>query len=243
MSNHYHLDVTDVHGELPAFKCMLNGLLARALNCHRGRFDRFWSADRACDVELLEDKDILEAMAYTAANPPDALLVRRATRWEGLTTAGKPFGTKMRFERPEVFFDADNAEMPEKVEVEIARPDVCPDLSDAKLYDALVQRVREREQAAHRRARKEHRRFLGEQRVRRQKWHRWPKSPEERFTATPTISSRSKWARIAATQRNVEWEREYGLAYEARLRGEDVEFPYGTYALRRFAGVRVSGPP
>ena len=243
MSNHYHLDVTDPDGELPAFKCMLNGLLARALNCYRGRFDKFWSEDQACDVELLEDKDMLEAMAYTAANPPKALLVRRATRWEGLTTAGKPFGTKMKFERPDIFFDADNSAMPDQVEIEIKRPAISTDLSDVELYDALVERVREHEQEAAREARREHRRFLGEERVRRQKWYRWPKSPDERFTPTPKLSSRSKWARIAATQRNKEWEREYGMAYEARLRGEDIEFPYGTYALRKFAGVRVAGPP
>jgi len=42
MSNHYHLDVTDPLGTLPAFKNHFNAVLARALNALRGRFDKFW---------------------------------------------------------------------------------------------------------------------------------------------------------------------------------------------------------
>ena len=80
MSNHYHLDVTDPKGEMPAFKCMLNSLIARALNAHRGRFDKFWSVDQACDVELLGDEDVIDGMAYTETNPVKSGLVKRGRR-------------------------------------------------------------------------------------------------------------------------------------------------------------------
>jgi putative transposase len=37
MSNHYHLVVTDHNARLPEFQQYLNSLLARAVNCARGR--------------------------------------------------------------------------------------------------------------------------------------------------------------------------------------------------------------
>ena len=243
MSNHFHLDITDPHGEMPAFKCMLNSFIARALNAHRGRYDKFWSADAACDVELLNDEDLIEAMAYTQNNPVKANLVRRGRRWPGLTTAGKKFGDVMRFERPKTFFDENNTAIPEAVEVRIVRPKVRMELSDEQLQAELDEAVRERETKAARKARSEHKRVLGEDRIRRQKWNRTASSYTERYTTTPKVSSRSKWSRIAALQRNAAWDADYAAAYEARRAGKDVEFPHGTYAMRRFAGVRVAQAP
>jgi hypothetical protein len=52
-----------------------------------------------------------------------------------------------------------------------------------------------------------------------------------------------KELRIAALQRNKEWELEYREAYRMLRAGLPVEFPYGTYWLRRFANVRVKPPP
>ncbi len=244
MSNHYHLDVTDPDGEFPAFKCMLNSFLARGFNCLRGRFDKFWSADRACDVELVSDDDVVDRMAYTLANPVSAGLVRRSRRWSGFTTAGNKFGSVMKFERPGFFFDAKNPDVPSEVEIRVVRPGVLKSLTDEEFENRLAEAMHELEAKARRRLREEHRRFLGEQRILRQRWNQRPKSFDERFTKTPKVSSRSKWARIAALQRNAIWEAAYAKAYDARLAGEDSEFPHGTYALRRFAGVRVAqGPP
>lgn len=243
MSNHYHLDVTDPRGEMPAFKCMLNAFLARGFNCLRGRFDKFWSADRACDVELVDDDDIIDRMAYTLANPVTAGLVKRSQRWPGFTTAGNEFGTVMKFRRPKFFFDPNNADVPEEVELRIVRPRLSSELDARRFDERLAQAVREREAKAKTELRKQHRRFLGEVRLRRQRWRARPDSYDERFDKTPKVASRSKWARIAALQRNRKWEAAYGHAFDARMRGEDVAFPYGTYALRRFAGVRVAQAP
>ena len=59
----------------------------------------------------------------------------------------------------------------------------------------------------------------------------------------PRVACRSKWERIAALQRNKEWQIEYRLARERWKAGEDVLFPYGTYWLRLHADVRVKPPP
>jgi hypothetical protein len=245
MSNHYHLDVTDPLGKFPEFKCMFNALLARGMNRLRNRVDKFWSEDRPCDVELLTDDDVLHAMAYTVTNPTSAALVKNGGRWPGFTTYGRRFGTKMRFERPDFFFDEDNeTKLPDAVEIQIERPDIFPELDDDALFEKFMEQVAEREKAKQGKLRRLGKRFMGEQKVRNQAWRRKPVKEEDRYTVTPKVSSRSKWARIARLQRNREWEDRYAEAYEAHLAKKRVAFPEGTYWLRRFAGVEVAcGPP
>ena len=243
MGNHYHLDVTDVHGNYPEFKAVFNGLLARVLNAHRGRFDRFWSADRPCDVELLDDNDVLRRMAYTIANPVSAGLVPRSQRWPGFTSAGVAFGSTMSFERPSGFFDSPDSDMPKTVEVRIERPPIMKHLSDEELMTELDREVREREFEAAQKLRQEGRRFALETRIARQKWHRRPRTFEQRFTTTPSVAASCKWSRIAALQRNCDWEQAYADAREADVPGTSPVYPYGTYARRRYGGARVAAAP
>ena len=242
MANHYHLDVTDVRGNYPKFKSTFNGLLSRQLNRHRGRSDRFWSADRGCDVVLTDDDDVVRKMAYTLANPVSAGLVPRSTRWPGLTTSGLPFGATMEFERPSGFWDDKEGEMPESCSVELVRPEVLTHLSDAELMSVLDAQVREREDEAAARLRRENRRFMLESRIFKQGWNRKPRTPEDRFTTTPTVAAGCKWARIAALQRNRKWEEAYADARDADLPGANPVYPYGTYQRRLYGGVRVEPP-
>jgi hypothetical protein len=52
------------------------------------------------------------------------------------------------------------------------------------------------------------------------------------------VAARSRWSRIEALQRNREFRQEYASAREAFMNGaRGVEFPAGTYWLRRFAKV------
>lgn len=243
MANHYHLDVTDLRGNFPAFKCKLNSLIAKAFNAKRGRFDRFWSADAPCDVELVSDDDVISRMAYTLANPVSAGLVRRARRWPGLTTAGLAFGTKVRFKRPSWYFDAANLDVPDTAELTVVRPDVMKELSDEQLLARLEDEVRDIEADVQERLRKSGRRFLGESRLFKQRWNDHPNSRATRFGTRPTVAASNKWARVAALQRNARWDADYAAAYEGRLRGERYSFPYGCYAERRFHGARVAPPP
>ncbi|MEL6185784.1 MAG: hypothetical protein AAFU79_14270, partial [Myxococcota bacterium] len=201
MANHYHLDVTDVRGNFPAFKCKLNSLIAKALNALRGRFDAFWSADPPCDVELVSEDDVVDRMAYTLANPVAAELVRRSTRWPGLTTAGWSFGESRCYDRPEFYFDPENDDMPEAAEITVVRPAVLAGLSDDEFEKLLLSKVAEREAEAGETLRREHRRVLGESRILKQHWNKAPKSREDRFGLRPTVAASNKWARVAALQR------------------------------------------
>lgn len=244
MSNHLHLDVTDPHGVLPEFKTDFNAVVARAVNAMRGRFDKFWSEDRPCDVRLLDDETTLANMAYTLANPTDAGLVKWGRRWPGVTTAGLAFGTELEFSRPDFFFDAGNDALPDVATVTVTRPAVFLELSDEQLHTTLVQQTRDLEVRAQQRLRAEGRRFLGEARVCRQRWWDSPRSREARFSVAPSLSARSKWTRRAFLQRDREWEADYADARERMLAGDAaVRFPVGTYWLRRFVGVLVAPVP
>jgi len=244
MSNHYHLDVTDPHGNLPAFKNHFNAILARALNALRGRFDKFWSEDRPCDVRILTDADMLPSMAYTLANPVEAGLVKWGRRWPGFTTAGMHFGEEKTFRRPPVFFDAANDELPDEATLVVTRPKVLSKLSDERVYAELKRQIRAREVAKQDLLRQVGKRFLGESRVGRQRWTETPRSRETRFTRIPTRMSANKWARIAAAQQDRAWQTAYAAARERLLAGtREILFPFGTYWVCRFTGAQAAPAP
>jgi len=243
LSNHYHIDVTDPYGLLPEFKHLLNLLVARALNAHWGRFENFFASDGPSDVELATPEEVLDRMVYTLTNPVKDGLVRSGGEWGGLTSYGMRFGTKMEFRRPEEFFDKNGA-LPEKVVVEVSRPDILPELSDEELFVLLMRKVKERERELLAAAKEEGRRFLGMRRVLRCKHTDSPASREPRFNLNPRVASRSKWQRIAALQRNKEWLTVYREAYEKFCAGvRDVLFPEGTYLMRVQYGVACAQAP
>lgn len=242
LCNHYHLDLTDPHGRLPEFKHLLNMLVARAMNAHWGRFENFFASDAPSDVELVTSAEVLDRMVYTLTNPVKDGLVRCGAEWHGLTTYGMRFGSKMVFERPEKFFD-ENGSLPERVEVEVTRPDILPELSDDELFQLLMHKVKARERELADAARRENRRFLGMKRVLRQRHTDSPASRERRFGLNPRVASRSKWQRIAALQRNQQWLAAYREALEKFRRGiRDVLFPHGTYLMRVRYGVACQPP-
>jgi REP element-mobilizing transposase RayT len=244
MSNHYHLVVTDVHGQLPAFKGLFNALVARSVNALRGRSDSFWSGDPPCDVTLESDERLVDRMAYTLANPAQAELVKWGRRWPGFTTWHLDFGDKLKFRRPKTFFDPDNHRHPATAELTLVRPAAYPKLTDAELREHVRVTTRAREREKHKQMKAANRRFLGEKAVVQQRWDRSPHRPEDRFGRRPKVSDANKWVRIAALQRNKSWEANYAAARDAFRDGDrDVEFPFGTWALQRWAGVKVATAP
>jgi hypothetical protein len=242
LSNHHHTDLGDPQGNLPEFKAVFHGLLARGVNALRGRFDRFWSADAPCDTRRNSDDDSLGDLVYTLVNPTEAGLGRRGNRWEGFTTYGWKFGEVRRFRKPRWFFDDDGA-LPEVVDVKLSRPPILMELSDEQLYEKLMEKVRNAEEEKEREMRRENRRFKGESKVRKQHWNDSPASGERRFEVKPKVAASNKWLRLAVQQRNKEWELEYALARDEYRAGRDVVFPYGTWWMRRFVGAKVATAP
>jgi hypothetical protein len=244
MGNHHHLDTTDQRGNLPAFKDSLHGNLARGLNAKRGRFDKFWSADRPCDTCQPTDEESLEDLAYTEANPVVAGLVKWARRWPGFTSHGWRFGETRTFKRPDWYYDPNNPDNPPEVSITRVRPPIFLDLSDDEFYDLLMERVREIELETQAEMRARGRRFRGEKKLAKDHWSEAPSSWEDRFTVTPKVVASCRWKRLAQLQRDRAWEREYAQRRLELLEGQNPVFPAGTYWLRLHCGVRVAqGPP
>jgi len=246
MSNHYHLDVTDVRGELPLFKCKLNAFIARGINCLRGRFDKFWSVDGSCDT-VPQDNDEdgpLGDLIYTLTNPVKDGLVKWSKDWVGFTTHGWKFGEPRKFRRPDWFFDEDGGDLPPFMEFGVGRNGVHAELTDEAFHTELMAACRDKELQFHRERRTNNQRFMGLKKLRKQHWNKVATTPEDRFTPTPKVAASSRWLRLRAQQRNRAWERSYAEAEDAREAGRtDYVYPYGTWLLRRRMGVKTATAP
>ncbi len=244
MSNHHHSNFTDPLGKLPDFKNPFHSFVARGVNSKRGRSDSFWSDDGCCDLEQLDDEQTLGDIVYTYTNPVQAGLVKWPEQWTGFSTYGWRFGETKRFYRPTWFYDPNNKDVPAYIELKLVRPDIFRHLDDDELFELIMRRVRERSiELREENSRKNKGRIRGLAKIGRQRWNEAPKTDAELFKVTPTVASRSKWTLIAALQRKVDWEREYARSRAERIGGGDPEYPFGTYWMRRFAGVRVAAGP
>src|SRR6187402_2935003 len=86
MSTHEHLVVTDVNGRLPRFLAELHRMLALCVKVLRKWEGEVWDGAKTSVVELRTPQAVIEKLAYVAANPVAAGLVRKACDWPGVTT-------------------------------------------------------------------------------------------------------------------------------------------------------------
>ena len=87
MSNHLHIVLTDVRGNLPEFCHLLFGQIAKAVNAATGHVEAvFAKADRPNLLELVTPEAVVREIAYLLANPAKAGLVEKAEEWPGLIT-------------------------------------------------------------------------------------------------------------------------------------------------------------
>ncbi len=243
MSNHVHSCVEDPCGNIEEFYQLLHSLVARAMNLERRRFENLWSSERTSLVQLKSSADVLDKVAYTEANPAEAHLVKFAKDWPGATSAGRRAGmddgvVRIVVKKPKRFF---SDEMPDKLVLEIHKPNEFAELADEEWCAMLDREVhrREREAAKKRNCAK----ALGAKAARRQSPYSCPKTCAERFRLAPEVAAKNKWERIAALQVNAAFQAEYRAAYTRWRDGDhDVVFPFGTYKLRVQQGARCRGP-
>jgi REP element-mobilizing transposase RayT len=224
MSNHYHLVVTDREGRLPEFQQYLNSLLARAVNCARGRWEAFWTRDSYNAVELLEDAVVLEKLAYTLLNPVRAGLVGRARAWGGATSAVMRFGGRRLIARPSEFFSED---MPEHVGLELVAPPLQRGAS-TQVDEQLADQIEAVEQEVAKSGFKP----MGMAAVLRQNWNGSPTTREPRRGLVPRIAARCAAVRIAAIVELQHWVEAYRTALACFRDGQrEVVWPPGTYRM------------
>jgi REP element-mobilizing transposase RayT len=227
LSNHFHLILTDPHAQLPAFHQYLDSLIARALNASLGRRESFWAPNSYSAVALTTPDDVVDKAAYVLANPVAAGLVRSPRQWPGLWSSPESIdGPPLLALRPDHFFDP-CGHLPDSVPLALSQPPGFASAADFRdrLAAALALRV---DDAVARHGRH----FLGLKRLLRQRPLARPARREALLKLNPRIAARDRWKRIEALGRLVEFLRSYREAWAARLRGDHVLFPAGTYLLR-----------
>lgn len=241
MSSHAHAIEHDPSGHDVAFREQFHKMFAKCQNAFRGRWENLWSSEEPCVVDLLNADALMDKLVYVATNPVKDGLVERVHHWPGpkflqALLTGKP----MKARRPKHFF-RENGPMPAEVELELKLPAYVE--NKPVFLAELQRRITAVEDECIRERAKTGRRIVGRRQVLETSWRDSATSREPRRNLRPRVASRDKWVRIAALQRRKEWQLEYREARAKWLLGIRVEFPYGTYWLRRFAGVLVRPPP
>ena len=123
MSTHEHLIVTDPDGNLPLFLRSFHRQVALGTKVLRRWEGPVWAQQKTSEVRLLTPQAILQNLAYLMADPVAAGLVRYAKDWPGVNVRPQDLGRLvLRAQCPEGYYDADNAQWPGSVELQLSLP-------------------------------------------------------------------------------------------------------------------------
>jgi len=243
MSNHQHAGIYDPLGNMVEFTREFHRLLAKHHNAMYGRWENFWASETPTDVLLDDAEDILEKLVYCLTNPCSANLVERARQWPGAISLPEHFGKTMVIERPETYFREDGP-MPKTVELVFHKPPQFEHLTMEEYRELVARRLREREDELIAKRRAEGKKVLGRRNVLRQSHEDSPRSVEPRRVLRPRLAAKSLWRRLESIRRLKSFVKAYAEALaEWRNGNRNVEFPYGTYAMRVLHGARCVPAP
>jgi putative transposase len=241
MSNHHHTMLYDPKGNQVQFREHFHKMLAKAQNALRRRCENLWTTEEPCVVDILDAADLLDKLVYIATNPVKDGLVERVHQWPGPKLVGALLDRRtITVRRPAHFFRR-GGDMPPTIELVMKLPDHFEDRDE--FLAELKRRITADEEACAHERRRTGRRVLGRRAVLRQSWRDCATTKRPRRVLRPRLAARNTELRIAIIARNKAWLAAYRAARKAMLEGKDAEFPYGTYWLRRFVGVRVEPPP
>ncbi|MGB5417000.1 MAG: transposase, partial [Polyangiales bacterium] len=200
MSTHSHEVVTDVRGQYPKFLQTFHRYLALCTKAYRGWPEEVFNKDSSGAHALLTPEATLEAIAYLIANPVEAGAVRYAKDWPGAHTLSGHVGTRViRVKRPKHYFDPNNPQWPEELELRLEMPvalelDYGPELA----RERIAERVRERVHKAWNKAKRTGLAFVGPRRVLRLVHTKRAKSYEAFGSLNPQFAAAGN--RVAATE-------------------------------------------
>lgn len=241
MSNHWHGVITDPQARLPEFLQIFHRLTASALNAVHGRVENFWAAEAPSVVRLEHPDDVLDKLAYMAANPVAAGLVEDPKDWPGAITTEleQVFIAK----RPDVYFDP-GGEMPEQIKLACTVPPALRHLGRRDAAKRLRRVVRDKVLAEASKIRGQRRGFLGAERVLAMPAHKSATTPEALKKRRPSFASRDRARRMAAHDRLRVFRVAYRHALDRWRSGDrQVRFPEGTYRMRVLHGANCGPAP
>jgi hypothetical protein len=238
-SNHHHTVIYDRYGRFPRFIEHFHKMVAKCINTVRGRRENLWATGETCVTRLLDQKTVIDKLAYTAANPVKDMLVERATQWPGLSgysylISGKTLVTR----RPRFFFRADRG-WPAEIELKFALP---PELGDAdEILGQLKELVETYEMDAQVLRQQSGRRIVGRKTVLQQDWKMSPPTKKPKSALRPRFAG-MRDERIEAQTNFLQFLAQYQRARQEWIRSGTGRFPAGTYWLARFTSLAMLVP-
>ena len=234
MSNHHHMVVTDPLGSLPDFLREVHRLTAKAMNAAQGQWENLWSAEPCSAVQLADDEDIIDKIAYVAANPVAAGLVARPEDWPGLSIWNE--GT-MVATKPQAYF-RERGDCPDAVSLRVVPPPWKHARDPrARIQAAIAYKVVQ----AHRKVRASGRGFLGQAAVLTGSFIKRAVSFEPKRVVIPTVAAKNPKARKALLAIQTAFRSAYRRALDAWKSGvRDVVFPPGTWWMRVHHGAVIN---
>ena len=237
MANHYHLLGLDKHGNLPHFMRDLNSFVARVLNHHYGRDDKFWSGDGYHIVRPINPEDVWARLMYITSNPINADLVKRTEDYPGFVTTPGKIGRTICARRPSFF--REEGVMPETADVVFEVP-ACFELTHDEYVARYDRELREAEFAAKRRRRAHGNHVVGHAALLKVSVDDRPRSKEAHGRSKGHIACKCAADRVAAIRARKAFLDEYQVCREEwREDVAGVAFPPGTWWVCQFAGAGV----
>ncbi len=223
MSNHVHIVITDVEGRLPEFMRELNRPTAKALNASQGQCENLWAAEPYNSVVLPTEHELLDKVAYVAANPVEAGLVESPAAWPGFIQWMPAEGTVAK---PDVYF---GKSAPDFATWRITAPSGMR-WSDEEWRARLKSRVQSRVDKARQKVTRAGGKFLGRKAVLAQSLATRAGSYEEKRGIVPRFAARTRSTFLQMVRTFRAFQSGYRKALEAWRAGvRDVVFPHGTY--------------
>lgn len=192
MSNHHHIVLTDGRGTLPNFARELHRTVAKALNAAQGQWENLWVTEPYHRLELGSDEDVIDKIAYIAANPTEAGLVESPEEWPGVMLLPEGEGKTFEIKRPGKYFaNSDGNVFPEKVTLR-----VVPMAGRELPTEAIARRVGSAIKRSVARAREAvvaaGKRFLGRKVVLGQSFQKKAESYEPKRGPIPQVRARNR---------------------------------------------------
>jgi putative transposase len=247
MSTHSHEVVTDVRGVYPKFLQTFHRYLALCTKAYRGWPEEVFNKDSSGAHVLLTPEATVEAIAYLIANPVEAGAVRYAKDWPGAHTLPPHVGTRViRVKRPPHYFDPNNPEWPEELELRLDMPvaldlDYGPELARQR----IAERVQDKQHQSWNKAKRTGLSFVGARRVLKFAHTKRAKSYEVFGSLNPQFAAAGNRAEATeAVKRLRAFKVQYARALGAWTAGDrSACFPEGTWWMRVCHGARCGPAP
>ncbi|MEZ4269599.1 MAG: hypothetical protein R3F39_24840 [Myxococcota bacterium] len=243
LGNHWHLVVTDVKGNLPAFLRDTHSFIARCVNIRRRRCENVWDVRQPSAVRLADTGAIWDKLVYCLTNAVSSGLVASHRAWPGFHTMPDAIEYLPKvYRRPPQYFASGSA-APEEAELVVTKPPALAHLSDDEYVSTLKRRIAAKESELQRK-RATHKPFLGIPAVQAQDPHSQPRTPQSRGEINPQVAASDPATRRAHLSLLADFRRLYAKARAKWSEGKrTVRFPYGTYQLFHFHSVPVMAAP